>query len=193
MPRIFPPKWCRNYQLVSCNNCEDFVECDTKIIELFNRIRNVDKFTDVPTNATTIAIYYGYCQRLAKYFLSFPDTWPIGVVQRNFWNSAKGKRAEAEIQRIMLDLIDHGDPNAPTHLVHELRLKLILRGQKNKKGVIANENGEIEVIVSEKDAHLLDLMVQNWTMGHLNNALAFQKTENLQRCKYCFIANCEQS
>jgi hypothetical protein len=67
-----------------------------------------------------------------------------------------------------------------------------LHGQKRKNGFIVNENGQVEVSLSERENRLLDLIVQNWTMGHLNNTLTFPKTQDLRRCKYCFIANCAQ-
>jgi hypothetical protein len=190
MARVYPPKWCRFDQFKDCNRCDDFEKCDNKIIRLFKPLQDTGNSSS--RNATTIAVYYGYCQRLAKYFLSFPDIWPIGIVQRNFLDTTTGKGAKAEIQRILLDLIDHGDPNAPTNLVHELRLKLILQGKNEKKGCIVSEKGEIELNISETDDRLLDLMVQNWTMGHLNNALTFQKTGNLSHCQYCFVKDCEQ-
>jgi hypothetical protein len=99
MPRIYPPKWCRNDQLIGCNKCDDFLECDNKIIELSNLLKNSSELT---TNTTTIIIYYGYCQRLAKYFLSLPDTWPVGAVQKNFWDSTKEKALKPKFREYFL-------------------------------------------------------------------------------------------
>jgi hypothetical protein len=190
MPRVYPPIWCKGHKCEECN----FLDCDSRILKLFaqHKYKNLD-FVNRPQQIeiTSIAIYFGYCQRLAKFFLSFPQHSPMPVVENNFVNAATGLPTKVEIQRIMLDMLDHGDPNAPTDETHRLRLMFIMRATNNLSGFISSEKGDIEIKLTEKELADFTTTVNNWLAKFFNQNLSYEKTEKLDRCKYCFLPNCE--
>lgn len=191
MPRVYPPIWCKSNK---CEKCS-FLDCDSRILELFaqHKYENLS-FAKRPKQIeiTSIAIYFGYCQRLAKFFLSFPQHSPIPVVKNNFVNAATGLPTKVEIQRIMLDMLDHGDPNAPTDETHRLRLMLIMKATNKLSGVISSEKGDVEIKPTEKELANFAAMVDDWLAKLFNENLSYEKTKKLNRCKYCFLPNCEK-
>lgn len=192
MPRVYPPIWCQNEECKKCN----FLECDKKVLDLFSPLRysnlSFDRRSKV-VEITSIAIYFGFCQRLAKFFLLFPQDSPIAVVRENFVNSTTELPATVSIQRILLDMLNHGDPEAPTDDVHKLRLMLIMKATKMKRGRIGDAQKEVEIKVSEKELDDFMRQVRRWEYDLFQDRLTcFEKTQDLNHCKYCFLDNCEQ-
>lgn len=191
MPRVYPPTWCKN---TDCRKC-DFLECDSKILNLFMPYKYPNLSFDKRSRdveITSIAIYFGFCQRLAKFFLLFPQHSPISVIRENFINSNTGLPANVSIQRVLLDMLNHGDPKAPTDGVHRLRLMLILKATNRKSGYIIDAEKEVEVTMSEKKVSDLMKQVREWVYDLFSGRLTrFEKTKNLNHCKYCFLENCE--
>jgi hypothetical protein len=191
MSRVYPPIWC---QEPDCKKC-DFLECDRKILSLFAPLKydNLD-FVKIPKqiDITSIAVYFGFCQRLAKFFLLFPQNSPITVVSENFINSTTDLPATASIQRVLLDILNHGDAGAPTHDVHRLRLMLILKATKRKVGrMIIGSEEDTEVKVSEGEMNGLVKQTERWLHDLFAGRIAFEKTGRLDRCTYCFLNECE--
>ena len=192
MPRVYPPIWCKGED---CKTC-DFIECDSKILRLlrpyeypslgFHRRRK-------KVEITSIAIYFGFCQRLSKFFLLFPQDSPISVVTENFLDSNTGRPATVSIQRVLLDMLNHGDPQAPTDDVHRLRLMFFTKAtNRYREGIISAEK---EVTVSLSEARVEDFLEKAKKLHHdlcEGKISSFEKTEDLNRCRYCFLENCEE-
>ena len=192
MYRAYPPVWCKN---VLCKDC-NFIECDLKTLKLFEpyKYEKLD-FTDRPReiDSTSIAVYFGFCQRLARFFLLFPQCPSLSAVSNNFIVNQTGLPAKAPVQRILLDTISRGDPEAPTDEVHRLRLLLNLKLRGTKNGTVLGGKNDVEVKLSNKEAEEFCEIARNWVRNILEGkAVPFEKTNILERCKYCFVSNCEQ-
>jgi len=192
MYRAYPPVWCKG---VFCKDC-DFFECELKTLKLFSpyKYEKLD-FTNRPQkiDTTSIAIYFGFCQRLAKFFLLFPQRPSHPAVSKNFIANVTGLPANAPIQRILLDTISRGDPEAPTNEVHRLRLLLNLKLRGTKNGTVLGGKNDVEVNLSGKEAKEFCEIAMNWVRNILEGkAVPFEKTNILERCRYCFVSNCEQ-
>jgi hypothetical protein len=188
MHRAYPPNWCKHDD---CTNC-DFKECNSRALALFEPYRYPELDMQTRPKAieiTTIAIYFGYCQRLAKYFLLYPQYSPISVVKANFFNNFTGLPTNVEIQRIFLDMINRGDPNAPTDEVHKFRLILIQQTLRGKKAYLHYGNKRVEVDLSEREKFLEK--VGRWQQNLKTGKLTFKKTDNKKRCEYCFLPSCD--
>ena len=192
MPRAYPPIWCAKED---CKNC-DFLECDLKVLNLFNPYKypSID-FTGRPKHIdpTSIAIYFGYCQRLAKFFLMFAQIAPISPVENNFFTDYTGLPAKVSIQRILLDMLNHGDAEAPTDEVHKLRLMMGMKLTKSKHAKISVDGEEKEITISEQEIEEFWKLAKDLERKILaGEELSFDKTEKLIRCNYCFLLNCEE-
>jgi hypothetical protein len=192
MPRAYPPIWCKNDNCKKCN----FLECHSKSLGLFlpYKYRNLD-FSKRPKviEITSIAIYLGFCQRLAKFFLLFPQDAPIACVRDNFVNNETGKPTTVSIQRILLDMLNHGDPEAPTDEVHKLRMFFMLKASNKKIGHIADAQKDIAVKPSEREMNDFVKKVKSFQADLVSGKITdFKKTNRLDRCKYCFLEDCEQ-
>lgn len=193
MPRVYPPVWC---QEPDCKKC-DFLKCDRRILRLLMPLKyNSLDFDKRPKiiEITSIAIYFGFCQRLAKFFLLFPQNSPVSVVTENFINSNTGLPTTVSIQRILLDMLNHGDPKAPTDDVHRLRLMLIFKATNRKVGrMIIGSEDDVEVKANQNEIDAFAEQVKQWQYdlfaGRITN---FEKTSKLDRCAYCFLDDCEQ-
>ena len=193
MPRVYPPVWCQEQD---CKKC-DFLKCDRRILSLLEPLKyNSLDFCKRPNviEITSIAIYFGFCQRLAKSFLLFPQDFPVSVITKNFINSRTGLPTTVSIQRIFLDMLNHGDSKAPTDEVHRLRLMLIFKATNRKAGhLIVGSEDDVEVKVNQNEIDAFMEQVKQWEddlfIGRTPN---FEKTSELNRCAYCFLDDCEQ-
>ena len=151
MPRAYPPIWCQNGECRKCN----FLECDRRILDLFMPLGyptlSFDKRPRV-VEVTSIAIYFGFCQRLAKFFLLFPQHSPLSVVKDNFINSYTGLPTTVSIQRILLDVLNHGDPEAPTDEVHRLRLLLMLNATKERRDLLLTPRKKLKLVCPKENS-----------------------------------------
>jgi len=139
-----------------------------------------------------MAIYFGYCQRLAKFFLMFPQIAPISVVEHNFFSDVTGLPAEVPIQRIFLDMLNHGDAEAPTDEVHRLRLMLGMKITHSEQALLGINGREKKIAATEKEIEEFWTVATSWADKVLSGkAIAFSKTEELMHCRYCFLPNCE--
>jgi hypothetical protein len=189
MYRVYPPVWCKG---VDCKEC-DFSECELKTLKIFSpyKYEKID-FTNRPkeVDTTSIAVYFGFCQRLAKFFLLLPQDSSHPAVRRNFIASVTGHPAKAPIQRILLDTIDRGDPEAPTNEVHKMRLLLNLKLRGKQSGALIGGKEDIEVRLSSKEAKEFCDIAMNWVRSIFEGkVIPFNKTDILERCAYCFLPN----
>lgn len=191
MPRAYPPIWCKTYDCKKCN----ILECNSRTLNLFKPYKYPGlSFADRPKEIemTSIAVYFGFCQRLAKFFLLFPQNSPISAVQNNFVNAETCLPTTVSIQRIFLDMLSQGDPEAPTDDVHRLRVFLILGATGMESGRIADAEKDIEIVPSKEEMGKFMEEVKKWEQDLLESRLTFEKTSNLERCRYCFLGDCEQ-
>jgi hypothetical protein len=115
------------------------------------------------------------------------------IVKNNFVNFSTGEPTTVEIQRIFLDMLDHNDPNAPTDGVHKFRMKFFLAATKKGKGYVVSEKGQEEIKLSKKERLELITLVKSFCQKLKKGEIfTFNKTDNLLRCKYCFLPDCEQ-
>jgi len=188
MYRGYPPIWCKQDDCTNCNP----KECNEKAIALFEPYRYPELGLETRPETleiTTIAIYFGYCQRLAKYFLLYPQYSPISVVRANFFNHWTGLPTNVSIQRILLDMINRGDPDAPTDEVHKFRLMQIQEAFGEKKMVLQYGNKRLEVDPSERND--FRKKVVKWQQDLKKRKVVFEKTNDKKRCLYCFLQNCD--
>jgi hypothetical protein len=191
MARVYPPIWC---EYPDCQRCEK-ADCDSRILALFApfKTKKID-FSDKNkmVEITSIAIYFEYCEQLAKFFLLFPQE-SLDVVKNNFVNSSTGEPTNVAIQRIFLDMLDHSDADAPTDGVHKFRLKFGMIARKSSRGYVASEKGKLELIISKKERNEFVRQIEDFCDKLRKGKLAtFKKTENLLRCKYCFLPDCDR-
>lgn len=192
MTRAYPPVWCKEQNCKECN----FIECDSRILSLVMPYKypslSFDKRPKV-VEITSIAIYFGFCERLAKFFLMFPQSSPISIVRNNFVNSNTGLPTDVAIPRVLLDMLNHGDPKAPTDDVHKFRLMLILKATDRYSGGIVGGEKEDETTMSKEELDDFMKRVRTWEHDLFRDRItSFEKTKNLERCKYCFLEDCEQ-
>ena len=197
MSRVYPPVWCEKicYEDSTCKDC-NFIECSSKSLNLFipYRYRKLD-FTSRPKeiDAGSIATYFGFCQRLAKFFLLLPQCTPMSAIENNFINAMTGLPARVSIQRVLLDMIDHGDPHAPTDMLHKLRLTIIMKATNSRKGKIANFKEEADFQPSQKEVDDFWKSAEGLKQRLFRNEnVVFEKTHDLARCRYCFLPDCEE-
>jgi len=192
MNRIYPPVWCKDQNCRECN----FIECDSKVLSLIMPYKYPRlSFEKRPRiiEITSMAIYFGFCERLAKFFLMFPQSSPLSIVRNNFVNSETGLPTDVSIPRILLDMLNHGDPAAPTDDVHKLRLMFSLKATDENIGRIIGGEKEDEITISKKELDSLMKRVKIWAHDLFKDRLiSFEKTKNLDRCRYCFLDDCEQ-
>lgn len=192
MNRIYPPVWCKDQNCSECN----FIECDSKVLSLIMPYKYPRlSFEKRPRiiEITSMAIYFGFCERLAKFFLMFPQSSPLSIVRNNFVNSETGLPTDVSIPRILLDMLNHGDPAAPTDDVHKLRLMFSLKATDENIGRIIGGEKEDEITISKKELDSLMKRVKIWAHDLFKDRLiSFEKTKNLDRCRYCFLDDCEQ-
>lgn len=193
--RIFPPNWC----LLDTRECVDcnYVECEEKILKILKSVeyQTID-FTDRPKliSATTIAIYFGYCERLAHFFLRYPQIEQLSIVESNFVCTKEYYLpAKADIPRILLDLLTHGVDSAPTDDVHRLRLMIGMKKSKTNRAKLVTGDTEKQVIVDQAEIEAFHEKGLAWKEAILNGThLTFKMTPDLNKCKYCFLKNCDK-
>lgn len=191
MGRAYPPVWCEKND---CSKC-DIRTCHKKTLALFEPYKydeiNFEKRPKT-VEVTSIATYFGYCQRLAKFFLLFPQRGPIDVVKNNFFNSTTGLPTNVSIQRIFLDMLNHGDPNAPTDNIHKYRLIFLTEKTKSEKeGIIYSNGSKILINISDEERKRFMKLANDWLHNLFQGNVSFKKTENTKLCEYCFLENCE--
>lgn len=192
MGRVYIPVWCK---IDNCKEC-DIDRCNRRILNLFEPYRDVETpFNKRPKHieVTTMAIYFGFCQVLANFCLQFPqDSLP--VVRNNFINSVTGFPTNQSIQRIFLDMLDRGDPSAPTDEVHRYRLLFFSHDVNVKKRglklVCGDQDREIS-FSKEEIEEMIDAM-KKWHEELLSGKLTYKKTPDSLHCKYCFLDDCEK-
>jgi len=172
----------------------DFKKCISKALKLFGPYiypdLNLETRPDT-VEMTTIAIYFGYCQRLAKYFLLYPQYSPIPVVRTNFINHQTRLPTNVSIQRILLDMLNHGDPDAPTDEIHRLRLLMIQEMLKEKRAYIQADDRRISVDIPQEERKRFSEALKKWRQDLREGKLSFDKTTDKKRCEYCFLTNCD--
>lgn len=191
MPRVYPPTWCQN---PDCKEC-DFSKCDSEVLGLLMPYKYPSpSFEGRPklVEITSAAIYFGFCERLAKFFLMFPQSSPMSIVRNNFVNSNTGLPCDESIPRVLLDMLNHGDPKAPTEDVHKFRLMQILKATSGKSGHIAGGKKEAQITISKEELDDFMKKVETWECDLFKDRItSFAKTDNLDRCRYCFLEDCE--
>lgn len=192
MARTYPPIWCHNEDCMKCN----LHECNSKILRLFDPYRYAEldfKKRPKTVEITSIAIYFGFCQRLAKFLLLFPQDAPTPVIRSNFRNSMTGLPTEVSIQRILLDMLNHGDQGAPTDEVHRLRLMLLQDMTKSKEAFISVDGKQCEVRMSPEEKQLFVEKAGRWTRELHAGSISFDKTANPNHCAHCFLTDCDRA
>lgn len=190
MSLAYLPIWCDND---NCFNCTP-IKCQSKILELFEPYLYPDvDFSTRPKSIeiTSIAIYFGYCKRLAKYFLRYPQYSPIPVVFSNFINHITRLPTSVSIQRILLDLLNISGPNAPTNDVHKYRLIQIQDTMRESQ--IGIHMGDFRLIlhVTEEEKQKFFNDLNQWTQSLFSGDLVFEKTDDKRLCEYCILSDCD--
>ena len=193
MSRAFFPLWCKRED---CKKCT-FLDCDRKTFKLFEPYKypNVD-FSDRPKyiDPTSIAIYFGYCQRLAKFLLLYAQIDPITPVEENFVDSYY-MPAKVSIPTIFLDMLNRGDKNAPTDDVHKMKLMIKMKKRGVNRAILMVDGEEKEVLISDNELNNFDKKQNCLKMKLITGKekeISFQKTKKLIRCGHCFLPNCEE-
>lgn len=190
MGRVYPPIWCETNDCCTCN----LEECNRKILELFEpyRYSEIDLKRRIKhIEITTIAIYFGFCRRLAKFCLLFPQDAPIPVVRTKFINGTTGLPTNQSIQRIFLDMLSRGDPKAPTDEVHKYRLAFLSEMTGSKKGTLVTEENQVEIQYSKKEKEKIVRSAKVWVDELRSGKLRFDKTSKSELCRFCFLENCD--
>jgi hypothetical protein len=195
MSRIYPPNWCTFENEKECTDC-DFIECDEKILKLLKSVEypTID-FAERPKtiSATTVGIYFGYCERLAHFFLKYPQINDLSIVKSNFYCTKDSLPTKADIPRILLDLLTHGIDKAPTDDVHKLKMMLGMKGLKTNRAILAIGNDEKEIVIPQNEIDEFYKKAITWKDDVVNkNPVSFRMTTDLNKCKYCFLHNCDQ-
>jgi len=192
MGRVYPPVWCK---IDNCKEC-DIDRCNKKILNLLEPYRDVETplgKRPKQVEVTTIAIYFGFCQVLGKFCLQFPQN-SLPVVRSNFVNSATGFPTNQPIQRIFLDMLDRGDPNAPTDEVHRYRLLFFSHDINIEKRGLKIICGDQERVISfsKKEVEETIEAIRKWHKELFSGKLTFKRPANPLPCKYCFLDDCEK-
>lgn len=187
MPRAYPPIWCKNGD---CLECDCRTECVERTLELLDPYRDtqtpVEKWGAM--ELTTLAVYFGFCARLAKFFAEFPSFIPIPVVYSNFMDVRTGQPATQSIQRILLDTLASCDPSTITDEIFGYRglffssivmpansYVLDTRTGKKAFSFTADE-------ITRADQKLSELL-EKTSKGNLD----FLPSSDKKRCKICFL------
>jgi hypothetical protein len=193
MTRVYLPSWCEEKE--ECKDC-NFQSCNKKSIALFKDYKyDTIDFNDRPKEISdsTVAIYFGYCQRLASFFLLYPQIGPLYVVQHNFTRVRDSLPAHVDIPRILFDMIDQGDERAPTDLAHNMKLNLGMKATNAKKAVLGLGDTLNEITFTQEEITDFSKIADDWIKKVLTGKkVDFNKTEELERCRYCFLTNCEK-
>ena len=191
MSRAYPPVWCVRHDCKKCN----LLECNSRSLSLFEPYRYTTlDFGNRSTiiEITSIAVYFGFCQRLAKFFLVFPQDSPMAAVTQNFINGETGLPSKVSIQRILLDMLNHGDPEAPTDAIHRLRSIWIVKATGKGKVVVSDFQKNVEIAPSTGEIKDFMEKASKWQHDLIDGKIpVFEKTDDLNRCKYCFLEDCE--
>ena len=117
----------------------------------------------------------------------------MSIVRNNFVNSNSGLPTDVSIPRVLLDMLTHGDPKAPTDDVHKLRLMWISKATDGRGGGIIGGEEEDEIRIPAEELDDFMERVRTWEHDLFKDRItSFEKTGNLDRCKYCFLDDCEQ-
>lgn len=191
MERAYPPIWCKRND---CSKC-DIRSCHQKTLVLLEPYKYDEiSFEKRPRSieVTTIATYFGYCQRLAKFFLQFPQSGPITVVKNNFINNQTGLPTNVSMQRIFLDMLNHGDPKAPTDNIHKYRLILLSDMMKSKKaGIMYSGSSKVLINISHEERKRFLELAKDWTDNLFKGNVTFEKAIDIKSCQHCFLENCD--
>lgn len=196
-----PPKISRSYTPIDCikEDCKkcNFIDCDRKTLKLFEPYKypSVD-FSNRPKyiDPTSTAIYFGYCQQLAKFCLLYAQINPITPVEKNFLDPYY-ILAKVSIPRIFLDMLNRGDKDAPTDEVHKMRLMLEMKKRGVTRGILKIDDEEREIVISEDELNKFckkESELKRKLLAGKGEEITFKKTNNKIRCKYCFVPNCEE-
>ena len=189
--RTYPPIWCKN---IYCKEC-DFLICDNKILDLFRPYMIYDNDFSAHKNfeITTLAIYLGYCKRLGKYALKYTQEDDLPIINANFINHKTGKPTRQSIQRIFLDMLNRIDTEAPTNEIHKIRLYLLHRMSGGSYGKLLADNKEIDLeLNTDEEKRILELCDELCDKIINGENIDDQKTEDLTKCQYCFLTDCNE-
>lgn len=188
MSRAYPPIWCKKNDCTTCD-CENCVKKSLSLLEPYRYSELNFKTRPKSVDITSIAVYFGYCKRLAKYFFLFPQYGPISVVRANFFNNYSGLQTNSSIPRILLDILNRGDPNAPTDEIHKFRLLQIAKATESENASISGVYADQKIDLSKKEE--FNEMVNQWIQGLFEGKVSFPKTTFEKRCAHCFLENCD--
>lgn len=187
MIKTYPPIWCREED---CSKC-DLELCNKKSLALILPYRDEDTpfekkgFIEI----TSYSIYFGFCPRLAKFFLEFPSYTPIPVIYSNFSNFEKTYPTSQSIQRILLDILAISDPAELTNDVFKYRGLFFIKQTKMKKYGLQTNDGQIEYLFTEDEINEMDVKILE-LKDRINQGIeSFPKTNFKERCNICFLKN----
>jgi hypothetical protein len=182
MVKAYPPVWCKGGD---CKKC-DLNECNERSLNLILPYRDV--FTPPEKKGTleitALAVYLGFCPKLAEFFLQFPAQAPIPVIYSNFINSHTGKPTSQPIHRILLDILASTDPTDLTDDIYKYRL-LFFSTEIGKKYRLETKDGIKEFKFKFKDKFKMTNKLQNLHEQFIDGVLLFPPTVNKKKCQIC--------
>ena len=186
MGRVNPPVWCK---FEECNKCKDKPDCINRTLQLLEPYRD----TQTPFNKrgsemeiTTVAVYLGFCPRLAKYFMEFPSFGSVPVIYSNFISSLTRKPSKQSIQRILLDTLASGDPADITDNIFRYRgiFSSLALGKKEYR--LESKNGEKRYTFRKQE---LDEAKKNISeaLDNIKKGVFEVSSPEKQKCSICFL------
>ena len=190
MIKAYPPIWCNKD---NCLNC-DLEQCNSRALMILLPYRDIHTpfHKRGPIEVTSIAVYLGFCPRLAKFFLEFPSLSPIGVVYSNFLNSTTAMPTTQPIQRILLDILASSDPDNLTDDIFKYRGLLLSPAVGKTKYQLSTREGVKTFSFSQENISRTQKKVSRFLDQLLRGIVKFPRTNKKERCAICYIrASCD--
>ncbi len=192
MVKAYPPLWCKG---IDCQKC-DLNDCNKRSLELVLPYRDV--FTPPEKKGllevTAIAVYLGFCPKLAEFFLQFPAQAPMPVIYSNFVNSRTGRPTSQPIHRILLDILANSDPTDLTDDIFKYRGLFFSTASISRKYSLETKNGVKEYIFKYRDRKKMANQVKGLEQQFINGSLKFPPTADHRKCNICpFKGLCSKS
>jgi hypothetical protein len=121
MARAYPPIWCKNRDCLDCDSRNDCVNRTLELLEPYRDTQTPIEKREEKREVTTLAVYFGFCPRLAKFFMEFPSFGMIPVVYSNFMNLHTRLPTTQSIHRILLDTLASCDSGNLTDEIFRYR------------------------------------------------------------------------
>lgn len=185
---VFVPRWCAS---LDCQNCRVVDQCHSQILRILEENCQQHEGTKIEVETTTIAIYHEYCGKLAEFLDHFSSEQGTMTLRKTFVPSQIGI-GEPSPQRIILDMINQDDENAPTDEVHVLRMKLnaaLLQAgaEKHPVQMLAIREKPQRIVLTEGMIHEANQLMKNWISDLRAGLLVFQPTTDPRKCRLCPI------